>query len=192
MKSTDLLIIGGSIFTVLYLIMRKPLDDTGKSVAPATAERVMAYAGLMMKYGMEQGVDPALIASVITVESSGIEGAVGSSGEVGLMQIMPTTGAWVADVTAEQLLDPAINIQTGTAYLRYCIDRKDGNGPAGVAAYNYGPDRVVMEGGNLIIPTVVRDYVDRVFALLEPYREMFRRVMGNAYQIPLGVWPNLR
>ena len=190
MTRTEKIFIGAVATGVVYYIFTRssaaaPGLPTVK-VSRADAERVMSYAGPIMKYGSEQGVDPALIASVMTVESRGRSDAVGSSGEIGLMQIMPSTAKWIADVGPELLVLPAINIQTGTAYLRYCIDRKGGNGPAGIAAYNYGPDRVVVTDGMLNVPDTVKRYVQNVLSLVESYQEAFKLITGGAYTPPQG------
>jgi soluble lytic murein transglycosylase-like protein len=188
MTRTEKILIGAVATGVVYYIFTRssaaaPGSPTVK-VSQADAERVMSYAGLIMMYGLEQGVYPALVASVMTVESRGKADAVGSSGEIGLMQIMPSTAKWIANVGIESLALPATNIQTGTAYLRYCIDRKGGNGPAGVAAYNYGPDRVVVTDGMLNVPDSVKRYVQNVLSLIESYQDAFRLVTGGTYTPP--------
>ncbi len=185
MTTEDKLLItflGGS---VLYLILSSRAPSRQRISIPTTdvrtSERVMGYSGEMLRFGAEQGVDPALIAAVITVESSGMADAVGGAGEIGLMQIMPSTGAWIGRVTAEQLRTPATNIQVGTAYIRYCVDRKGGSVPAGIAGYNYGPDRVRVQDNKVIAPESVLRYVAKVMSLVEPYRELFRAIVGDAY-----------
>lgn len=183
-------IIGGG---VLYLVLSTRLPAKPPISVPiidpdfvATYERVMSYAAPMLLYGLEQGVDPALIAAVITVESSGHADAVGGAGEIGLMQILPSTGQWIGRVSAEQLRDPATNIQVGAAYIRYCVDRKAGNVPAGIAGYNYGPDRVRVQDDRIIAPESVVLYAANVLSLVEPYRGLFRERSGSSYTIPFA------
>lgn len=190
MTNIEKILIGLGVTGLIAYLVTRPTSSAGgyppANISKTDAERVMSYASLMLKYASEQGVDPALIASVMTIESRGIDGQVGSSGEIGLMQIMPSTGKWIGDVSVEQLSLASVNIQIGTAYLRYCIDRKGGNGPAGIAAYNYGPDRVVVRGSAIIVPDTVKRYVDNVLSLIDRYREAFRIITGGSYRPPDG------
>ena len=164
-------IIGGG---ALYLVLSR--RAAGQQPIPAlltTYNRVMGYAGHMLYYGREQRVEPALIAAVMTVESNGRADAVGSSGEIGLMQILPSTAVWFGKITAQELRDPATNIQFGAAYLGYCIDRKGGNVPAGIAGYNGGPDSVRVEGNRVIAKRGVLQYMTKVLSHVDQYRRLF-------------------
>ena len=89
-------------------------------------------------------------------------------GALGLMQIMPPTGAEVARKLGvpwngpSTLLDPVVNVKLGVAYLRTLTNRYE-DMTAALAAYNWGPgriDRRLCRGEEL--PT---EYVDRVKAL---------------------------
>ena len=92
-------------------------------------------------------VDPVLVASVINAESSFRRDAVSSKGAVGLMQLMPATAEWVAgqmkiEYSPEILKDPRINIQIGTFYLNYLLDKfKDVK--TALIAYNAGEGSVM-------------------------------------------------
>lgn len=62
------------------------------------------------------GVDPALLACIVEAESGGDAAALGAAGEVGLMQIMPETGALLAreaGVAEYDLRNPAQNLWLG-------------------------------------------------------------------------------
>lgn len=109
-------------------------------------------------------VNPYLIAAVINVESDFRSEAQSSAGAVGLMQIIPTSAQDMArwgrvDEAAyppQDLSDPAVNIEYGTAYLRYLVERYHEIDPA-LAAYNAGmgnADEWVAQGSD------VRDFVD--------------------------------
>lgn len=92
-------------------------------------------------------LDPALTAAVIRWESRFRSDAVSSKGAIGLMQIMPETGAWIAERLGvpeyhpELLFDVETNLAFGTWYLRTLIDRFSSIDRA-LAAYNAGPSRV--------------------------------------------------
>ncbi len=109
--------------------------------------------------------EPELILAVIFVESGGRPSAVSHVGALGLMQIMPPTGAEVARRLGvpwegpSTLLDPVINVKLGVAYLR-TLKNRYADMSAALAAYNWGPgriDRRLRKGQKL--PT---EYTDRV------------------------------
>ncbi len=81
------------------------------------------------------GIDPNLIQAVINTESGGNPNALGSSGEVGLMQLMPTTAAYYG-ISRDQLFDPYYNIQAGASYLNDMVNKYGLEG--GIQAYNLG------------------------------------------------------
>lgn len=104
-------------------------------------------------------VSPYLVASVIEAESDWQPEAESSVGAVGLMQLLPSTAEELARrnvVDAErfplkELSDPSVNIEYGTAYLRYLIERYH-EVEAALAAYNAGlanADTWVAQGGDI-------------------------------------------
>lgn len=116
--------------------------------APTILQKVLplSFSELIVYYGNSVGVDPALIAAVIQVESSFRPWVVSTKGAVGLMQLMPETATWVAGqrglaTTDLDLTDPEINIQLGVYYLHYLLDRFPTE-TAALAAYNGGPTNV--------------------------------------------------
>lgn len=106
------------------------------------------------------GVSPALLRAVAQAESNGIQNAISPAGAIGVMQLMPETARslGVNPFNTEQ------NILGGARYLRYQLDRFDGDIPLALAAYNAGPGAVEKYGG---IPPYkeTRDYVARVMVL---------------------------
>ena len=95
------------------------------------------------------GVDPRLAAALAYTESglrqNTKEGVLtGTAGEIGLMQIKPTTAKLVG-YDAKQITDLDANIEAGLTYLKQNLDRyKD---PVlGTLAYNVGPDNAFFSG----------------------------------------------
>ena len=74
------------------------------------------------------GVPPALADAVATIETNYTENAMGSSGEIGLMQLMPTT-AWMLGFRGNttDLYEPATNIHYGVTYLARALAASGGN-----------------------------------------------------------------
>lgn len=148
----------------------------------------IGYAELIADAGNLHGVDWALIAAVIQVESGFSPEVVSRKGAVGLMQIMPETAAWVGNrlgqkVAPEKLLDPQTNIHLGTYYLSYLLGRFDTE-HAALAAYNGGPTNVarwleegVWDGSHETsgrIPFAeTRSYVRKVTAMRRLYQFLY-------------------
>lgn len=92
----------------------------------------LQYDYLVRQYAYEDKVDPALVASVILVESKFDERAASQPGAHGLMQVMPDTAQWIADemgmtdYTPDKLNDVRTNIRLGTWYLAYLLKEYDG------------------------------------------------------------------
>ena len=89
---------------------------TGQPVPQADARDL--YVSKVLEEARAQGVPPALADAVATVESGYNALARGTSGEVGLMQILPTTAAMLGFTgSTSELFVPPTNIHYGVAYL---------------------------------------------------------------------------
>jgi soluble lytic murein transglycosylase len=106
------------------------------------------YRTLITEEARDRGLDPYVAAALMRQESLFDARVTSLAGARGLMQIMPTTGAELADSIGiegwnpEWLYHPEINVHLGTAYLAQLMDRYDKSLAAVFAAYNAGPDRV--------------------------------------------------
>lgn len=106
-----------------------------------------ALARALVEASREHGLEPALVLAVIEVESRFDPFAVSHKGALGLMQILPSTGAPIARRLGipwrgpQTLFDPHANLRIGVAYLRELIDRY-ANVRAALAAYNWGPGEI--------------------------------------------------
>lgn len=138
----------------------------------------------------QKQVDPALISAIVFVESRFNPKAQSSKGALGLMQVMPQTGKWVAekialpDFTDHNLLNPNLNIDIGIWYFRYLIDHFNQNEALALAAYNAGMGYVErwiqskLWDGNLVqlekIPfPETRKYLFRIYFLKKVYRYLY-------------------
>ncbi len=129
------------INNMIYRWTRQSLPTKFRDQSHQIAQAVIDSAH---KYGF----DPVFILSVIKTESSFNPERVGSVGELGLMQIRPETGEWIAKRAglkwkgAKSLRDPVVNIRLGSAYLSYVRERFDSHARLYLAAYNMGPRNV--------------------------------------------------
>jgi soluble lytic murein transglycosylase-like protein len=106
------------------------------------------------------GVDPALVRAMIKAESNFNRWAVSSKGALGLMQLIPTTGARYG---VRDFFDPEQNIEGGVRYIRFLLEKFNGNLDLSLAAYNAGENLVERLGR---IPPIreTQDYVRKVRA----------------------------
>jgi len=119
------------------------------------------YSHYVQKAALKYEIEPELIHAVIRTESNGNCRAVSKKGAMGLMQLMPSTAS---DMNVGDPFNPEQNIEGGTKYLRYLIEKFNGNLTLAIAAYNSGP-KTVERYGNIPPITETRQYVDKVFAL---------------------------
>lgn len=133
-----LLIIFGALLFLMYSGLIS-MEDIYKNRYP------LGYKEIVEKYAKENDIDKYLIYSVIRAESKFDPNAVSIKEAMGLMQIMPETGAWIAEklkienFSKEDLFDPQKNIMMGVWYFKYLLDKFDGETRVAIAAYNAGP-----------------------------------------------------
>jgi soluble lytic murein transglycosylase len=91
-----------------------------------------------------ENMDPFLILAVIQIESEFSPKAKSHRGAIGLMQVMPGTGEYIAREMGinyngkKTLYDPFVNVRLGIHYLSSLTERYDSTENA-LDAYNYGP-----------------------------------------------------
>jgi soluble lytic murein transglycosylase-like protein len=131
----------------------------GSLLAPAVEEQpVDPMERIVREAAQRHQVDPALVKAVITTESGWNPRAVSRKGAMGLMQLIPGTAEryGVGDP-----YDPAQNVEGGTTYLKWLLDRYNGDLTKTLAAYNAGEHAVDMYGGVPWYPET-RRYVQKV------------------------------
>ncbi|MBI5847845.1 MAG: lytic transglycosylase domain-containing protein [Nitrospirae bacterium] len=119
------------------------------------------YSQYIHKAASKYALEPELIKAVIKTESNGNHRAISRKGAKGLMQLMPSTAR---DMNVSNPFDPEENIEGGTRYLKYLLERFNGNMTLALAAYNSGPGTVEKYGN---VPPIdeTRQYVKRIFNL---------------------------
>lgn len=168
---------------VFILLLGLPVPRVGQSAGPWPVESLPAVrtweesrfgtGTLPLEKGIlevaaRHGVDPALVAAVIRVESGFRADAVSPKGALGLMQVMPDTAALLG---FSEATDPHTNLEVGTRYLAILLDQFGGDVELALAAYNAGPGAV------------------RRWGTVPPFRETraFVRQVSSAYADLTGV-----
>lgn len=148
----------------------KDFVTKGWSDAPYSSKRWRlnrdAFNDLILSNAQAQGVDPALVRAVIHAESSFNPDAVSPAGARGLMQLMPATAARFG---VSEAYNPEENIRGGVTYLRFLLDKFNGDMRLAAAGYNAGEGAVMKYGG---VPPYneTTNYVARVMDLHGQYR----------------------
>lgn len=159
------LAIGFSIYLTFPIIF-------GSTVAPLPEQYQSVIATNAKKYN----VDSCLIAATIRGESNWNASAGSSVGARGLMQLMPGTAASMArrigmtGYSSSQLNDPAVNVELGTALIRYNIDTYT-NLRNILVAYNAGGGRVNSADANL--PLETRYYIGKITSYYSLYVSLY-------------------
>ena len=93
------------------------------------------YLTIIQYEAVRAGLDPQLVLSVITIEGKFNKYAIGTSGERGMMQVMPF---WLRDIGSsdQNLFDVQTNIRYGCTILRYYMLRENGDTTRALARYN--------------------------------------------------------
>ena len=148
------------------------------------------YRELITRAAEDWGLSPFMMAAIIRQESAFKADIVSHAGAIGLMQVMPPTGAELAlthgpeGFTPESLTRPEVNLHLGSAFFVAMSRRYDHELPFVLSAYNAGPTRATRwrrypEASDLVrfterIPfSETRGYVKNVRRNLALYRALY-------------------
>jgi soluble lytic murein transglycosylase-like protein len=97
-------------------------------------------------------IEPKIAFGLVRAESSFRHNVVSHAGAIGYTQLLPSTARWIEPgTTRAELFEPETNLNVGFRYLRFLIDKYDGNVNLALTAYNRGPgsvDRLIRKGRN--------------------------------------------
>jgi hypothetical protein len=126
----------------------------------------LPFAHCFKRSAAAHGVPVTLLMAVARGESNFDPRAKSSANAHGLMQILwPTTAKHLGFARLDELYDPCRNVDAGTRYLKELLKRYDGDLHLALAAYNYGPQRISVEGG--AIPSGATWYSGYIFRHLQ-------------------------
>ena len=129
------------------------------------AEYNFPVDAIILKASQKYRLSPALIKAVIEAESGFDPDAESHAGAIGLMQLMPRTGAHYG---AQDPKNPVENIFAGARYLRELLNRFEGKLNLAIAAYNAG-ETVVQKFQGIPPYQETQKYVAKV---LNRYEEL--------------------
>jgi hypothetical protein len=148
-----------------------PQHSPAPSRAPLSSSNYPStYVDIINTACGRHGVDPALVHALVKVESDFNPYALSRKGAMGLMQLMPET-ALVMNVGNS--FNPNDNIDGGVKYLRYLIDRYEGNLQLALAAYNSG-ETAVKKWGTIPPYPETQNYVQRIMKIYNGNELAFR------------------
>ncbi|NLT74649.1 MAG: transglycosylase SLT domain-containing protein [Chloroflexi bacterium] len=149
------------------------------------------YGRLVQEYASYYDLDPLLMLALIRQESLFNAEARSSAGALGLAQIMPATGEWIAtqigpeEYADELLLRPVLNLRYSAWYYALLLSMYDRDWIAALVGYNAGPGNVAnWTGGQPIVDhdlffetlpsQQAQDYVRYIYEQYSRYRQIYR------------------
>ncbi|WP_208435917.1 lytic transglycosylase domain-containing protein [Bartonella phoceensis] len=112
-------------------------DKSSTTIAAKVPTR--PYESLIQKFANEYNVPVNLAHAVVRVESNYKARTKGAAGEIGLMQIKPSTARGLGfNGTVQDLYDPATNLKYGMRYLARAYKLSGGNTCGTILKYNAG------------------------------------------------------
>jgi soluble lytic murein transglycosylase len=148
-----------------------------------------AYGVEVLSEAARHNLEPALLWAIMRQESAFYPKAVSRSNAKGLMQVVPSTWDWLAELQEETPGDPfspETNIRYGAFYLRWLLDYLDGDTELVMVSYNRGQgyikrlfesDYVAGNKDELYreIDTLeAREYLQRVMMNYEIYKQLYK------------------
>ncbi len=143
----------GDYYRSLILILRnyEPYLDGAARETPEDFWLLaypQGYWDSIVTYSRKYGQDPYFVAAIVREESQFHAEALSPAGARGVMQVMPATGEWIAQIirmkgfNQSKLFDSDTAINLGTWYISHLMKRFKGDPLFVAAAYNAGPDAV--------------------------------------------------
>jgi Transglycosylase SLT domain len=108
---------------------------------------------------IKYGIDPLLIYAQMHQESAFKRKATSHKGASGLMQLMPDTARRFG---VTDIYEPRQNIDAGVKYMRWLLNKFDGDMSLALAGYNAGEGAVMKYGWQIPPYNETREYVRRI------------------------------
>lgn len=138
---------------------------TKRFLPDAYGKKAKSVATAIIREAEKYEFDPIFLMAVIQNESSFNPEMRGGHGEIGLMQVKPSTAKWIGKLYGlkykgdQSLLDPVSNIRFGAAFMDKLRDQFDSHSRLYISAYNIGATKVRRMVSEEKIP---KEYVQAV------------------------------
>jgi len=159
--------------------------------APVALQRMvypMPFTQDLLAQANKQQVDPLLLASLVWQESRWEPSATSGAQAMGLAQVIPDTGRWIAlqlgrpGFAPDDLYRPVVGLEFGAYYLARQLDTFDQDLLRALAAYNAGPGNVRRwddPDTDLFVENIdveeTRLYLERIYAHYRAYEAAYRK-----------------
>jgi soluble lytic murein transglycosylase len=178
-----------SIRCALRVVQLSPVGDI--SDAPWLIQHLaypIYFGDLVLSEAAAQNLDPLLVFALIRQESLFNSTVRSYAAAVGLMQIIPSTGEWIAfrlgweGFTPDHLTRPYLNVHFGTWFLAQALDAFQGDVFAALAGYNAGlaaPGRwmEVADGDpDLFVETIDYSQTVNYIRLIYKHQALYRLI----------------
>ena len=156
------------------------LGRVGKTLPPDIRTRL---AEAVLTESARAGYDPLFVLALVAVESRFRMSVSSERGASGLMQLKPSTFAWISarepDAGGEDSAtgeDPVVDVRLAVRYFRW-LERRFHSRDEALMAYNAGPRRVQQyKRAGAGFPDRLREYPRRV---MKEYRRFVRMANGG-------------
>jgi soluble lytic murein transglycosylase len=188
----DLQLYAASVRTTIDLISLAPENSVLEM--PLLIQRLAFptyFSDILIPECDAYGLDPLLMFALIRQESIFDDQVASWAGAVGLSQIMPSTGEWIAEMMPwpgyhEELLKrPFLNVKFGTWFLARILPGVDGDIMAALAGYNGGPANstrwlaLAKQDPDLFVEVITRDEPGRYVREIYRHYDVYLHLYGN-------------
>lgn len=188
----DLGIYAPSVRAALSLVLLAPEESVLNM--PRSVQQLLFpayFPDLVLSESQAYGLDPLLMFALIRQESLFDDQVASWAGAVGLAQIMPSTGEWIAetmpwpDYEERDLRRAYLNLKFGAWFMSRILQMTDGDIAAALAGYNGGPGNAVRwletSGGDpdLFVEVIDRDEPRRYVREIYRHYDLYVRLYGS-------------
>lgn len=193
-----------AVFTVCAFIIIfnwKSFLKKAEELLPTSFTYPTEYEEYVVKYSKEYNVDPVLVFAVIRTESSFDPKATSEVGARGLMQLMPDAFDWLKfrmndkrDINFDSMYNAETNIQYGTYFLSFLMNRYNNSIELTAAAYHGGFSAVdgwlekgILDKNNVKIENIPKEngltyeYVKKIKNAYKHYEQILKekKIINN-------------